>query len=418
MAGWPAAAALANRNLRPMAGRTPEALVEPALLAWGRNSIGLEVADAARRIGVTEERLEQWESGKTRPTIAQLRGLAAVYQRPLAVFFLSEPPAGFQALRDFRRLPDTPAGTMSPALHVAVQRAHAVREAAIELRAIAEDSIGEPPRLERASRDPEMFGAAARELLGVSLATQVSWADPGRALGGWIDALTELDVLVLQVQAIPIEEMRGFSVPTDLLPVVVLNGADAARGRMFTLLHEFMHVLLGAEGLCDLHTVRSGREADDEIEIFCNQAAAAALMPADSFANEHVLQSPPRDGRWAETTLEGLSERYSVSQEAVLRRLYALGLTSWDYLHEKTAEFRLAYAEAREEKRRRHREKAGGPSYYRMKVRDLGRAYIGLALDAYHRREITGPDLFEFLEIKVSQISKLEEELALTGRDG
>lgn len=402
-----------------MAGRTPEALVEPALLVWARNSIGLEVVDAARKIGVTLERLEQWESGETRPTIAQLRGLAAVYKRPLGVFFLSEPPAGFQALRDFRRLPGTPVGTMSPELHVVVQRAHAVREAAIELRAIAEESIGQPPRLERASRDPEEFGAAARELLGVSLATQISWTDPGRSLGGWIDALAELDVLVLQVQAIPITEMRGFSVATDLLPVVVLNGADAARGRIFTLLHEVIHVLLGAEGLCDLHTARSARSVDDEIEIFCNQAAAAALMPADSFANEQILQSPPTNGRWVDATVEALSERYSVSQEAVLRRLYALGLTTWEYLQEKTAEFRLAYAEAREEQRRRRREaeKAGGPSYYRMKVRDLGRAYIGLALDAYHRREITGVDLFEFLEIKVSQIPKLEEELALTTPD-
>jgi hypothetical protein len=50
-----------------------------------------------------------------------------------------------------------------------------------------------------------------------------------------------------------------------------------------------------------------------------------------------------------------------------------------------------------------------------MKVRDLGRGFIESSLDAYHRRAITGSDLTEFLEIKVSQVPKLEAELAATG---
>jgi hypothetical protein len=142
-------------------------------------------------------------------------------------------------------------------------------------------------------------------------------------------------------------------------------------------------------------------------------------MPGDSFARDPILRSLPANGRWADASLAALSDRYSVSQDAVLRRLHGLGRTSWEYLQEKTVEFQLAYAETREEllRRRTEAEKPGGPTYYRMKVRDLGRACIGLALDAYHRREITGADLSEFLEIKVSQIPKLEEELTLTARD-
>ncbi len=52
-----------------------------------------------------------------------------------------------------------------------------------------------------------------------------------------------------------------------------------------------------------------------------------------------------------------------------------------------------------------------------MKVRDLGRTYISSALDAYHRRAISAADLSEFLEIKLNQVPRLEEELALTGGD-
>ncbi|MEJ7894687.1 MAG: XRE family transcriptional regulator [Solirubrobacteraceae bacterium] len=390
-------------------------MVEPALLVWARGSIGLTVAEAAKKVAVTPERVEQWESGEARPTIAQLRALAAAYKRPLAVFYLPEPPMGFQALRDFRRLPDAEVGSLSPALHGAIQRAHAVREAAVDLRAIAGEEVAPSPTVP-AGRDAEQFGLAARELLDVEIGAQVAWTDPGRALTAWIDALSERDVLVLQVQSIPITEMRGFSLSADRMPVVVLNGADSPRGRIFTLLHEFIHVLLGAEGVCDLHTARTNRTPSDDVEIFCNQAAASALMPAALFGAEPKVLASGGGDRWSPEDLAALSERYSVSQEAVLRRLYSLGLTSWEFLQERTAEFRAAYDEAREElkRRRAEAEKPGGPTYYRMKVRDLGRPFISLALDAYYRREITGVDLFEFLEIKISQIPKLEEELALT----
>jgi len=35
---------------------------------------------------VPDDRVQQWESGDVRPTVAQLRSAAAAYKRPLAVF--------------------------------------------------------------------------------------------------------------------------------------------------------------------------------------------------------------------------------------------------------------------------------------------------------------------------------------------
>ncbi len=129
----------------------------------------------------------------------------------------------------------------------------------------------------------------------------------------------------------------------DRLPVIVLNGGDFPRGRIFTLLHEFAHVLLHADGVCDALPRRQARGPTDEIEIFCNQVAAAALMPLDAFRAEPTLQDPPADWRWSERTISGLSEKYSVSQEAIVRRMYSVGLTDWSFLQEKEAEYRAGY---------------------------------------------------------------------------
>ena len=81
-----------------------EAIVKPEMLIWARGSAGFDAEIAAKKIQVKPERLRSWESGESRPTIKQLRNLAKIYKRPIAVFYLPTPPKEFQALRDFRRL--------------------------------------------------------------------------------------------------------------------------------------------------------------------------------------------------------------------------------------------------------------------------------------------------------------------------
>jgi Zn-dependent peptidase ImmA (M78 family)/transcriptional regulator with XRE-family HTH domain len=397
--------------------RTPDALINPELLVWARESAGFSVDIAAKKLRVSPDRLRAWEAGETYPTIGQLRRAAALFRRPLAIFYLPEPPHDYQPLRDYRRVPDAQLGQLSPGLLSVIRRAHAVREAALELRELADEPVAPIPRIDESKADPEQFGVAMRELLGVTPAQQAAWRDPRRALNAWLDAVSKLDVLVLQAQSISVQEMRGFSISTERLPVVVLNGGDFPRGRIFTLLHELAHVLLHADGVCDALPRRESRGPADEIEIFCNQAAAAALMPLDAFRSEPALRNLPANGRWSESVIRGLSEKYSTSQEAIVRRLYSVGLTDRDFLKEKEAEYRAAYEAFREEQKRQRQEaqRSGGPSYYRMKVRDLGRGFIESALDAYYRRAITGSDLSEFLEIKLNGIPKLESELAATG---
>ncbi len=398
--------------------RTPDALIKPELLIWARKSAGYGLEDAAKKLRVDKERLGAWEAGDARPTIAQLRAAAKLYRRPLAIFYLPEPPRDYQPLRDYRRLPDADLGKLSPELLATIRRAHAVREAALELRELDDEDVASPPTVDSRLRDPERLGEAARRLLGVTLEQQSIWGDPGRALSAWIDAVVRLDLLVLQAQSISIQEMRGFSVWMDPLPVIVLNGADFPRGRIFTLLHELAHLLLHTDGVCDAAPRRRELRPSDAVEILCNRAAAAALMPSQALTAEIGSRKPTPDGKWPDATLRSLSETFGVSQEAVVRRLYSLDLTTWGFLREKQAEYQAAYEAFRAEqtRQRREEERAGGPSYYRMKVRDLGRPFIESALDAYNRRAITGSDLTEFLEIKINQLPKLEEELATTGQ--
>src|SRR3989304_1630129 len=79
-----------------------EALVNPDILIWARNSAGLDVETAANKIPVKEDRLTSWEAGSARPTAKQLRKHARAYKRPLSDFFLPNPPRDFQPMHAFR----------------------------------------------------------------------------------------------------------------------------------------------------------------------------------------------------------------------------------------------------------------------------------------------------------------------------
>jgi transcriptional regulator with XRE-family HTH domain len=69
-----------------------EAEITPSVLAWARRSIGLKTEDAARRLKVPKDKIEGWERGIGRPSIPQAEKLAALYKRPLAVFYMPAPP--------------------------------------------------------------------------------------------------------------------------------------------------------------------------------------------------------------------------------------------------------------------------------------------------------------------------------------
>ena len=187
--------------------------VTPSVLRWARETVGVTPDIAAKRAGISVERLAAWEEGLAEPTLAKLRNLGALYQRPLSVFLLPEPPKRFDAIRDFRRLPGATDHTWSRALHKVYRRALDQQETAVELL----EEAGEVPAANLPALtldvDPEMAGEKARDHLGVALPTQFSWRKPEVAFSGWLDAVEAAAVYVLRTSDVPPNEMRGFSIP-------------------------------------------------------------------------------------------------------------------------------------------------------------------------------------------------------------
>jgi Zn-dependent peptidase ImmA (M78 family)/DNA-binding XRE family transcriptional regulator len=388
---------------------TDLAPVTPEVLRWARESIGASLADAAARAGVSEDRVRAWESGEAEPTVAKLRALARLYQRPLSVFFLPEAPRTFDAMRDFRRLPGASDHSWSRALHKVYRRAIDQQTVATELlEAEGDDHRTKIPR-SSVEVPSEEAGRVARDALGVTLAEQFSWRKPDDAFAAWMEAVENSGAFVLRTSDVPLEEMRGFSIPNGI-PIIVVNALDWPRGQVFTLLHEFAHLMLREGGLCDL--LEPDSEQGRRVEAWCNAVAAATLMPAADFLNNEVLR-PVGAREWDDEVLAQLSDRWSASKEAIVRRLVTLQRATMTFYYNKRAEYQAAYAARREEERRRRKEtgSSGGPPPYRMTVRDRGKPYVRLILDAYQRDMITPSSLSSLLALKLKHLSALEQEV-------
>ncbi len=153
-----------------------EALANPVLLIWARQSAGLTQEAIAKKVGVKVDRILAWETGQERPSVAQLRNFAVATKRPLAVFYLAEAPRSFDALHDFRA-GTSPAGApaTSPDLTFEIRKAYDRREWALELMSDIQLTPANLTVSVTLDEDLEVAAGKIRGALGVRTDTQAQW---------------------------------------------------------------------------------------------------------------------------------------------------------------------------------------------------------------------------------------------------
>jgi Zn-dependent peptidase ImmA (M78 family) len=169
--------------------------------------------------------------------------------------------------------------------------------------------------------------------------------------------------------AIPVEAFRGFAIADPVAPFVVINDQDAKTAWSFTLMHEVVHLWLGATG------VSGGRPAQG-IEQFCNEVAAEILLPSQEVARLDVA------GLTFEELLDLIATQatsWRVSRQMLaysLLRSGRIGRNTWQALD---LRLRSMWAAERQREKEVARGKKGGPNYYVIRRHRLGRAMLDFA---------------------------------------
>jgi Zn-dependent peptidase ImmA (M78 family)/DNA-binding transcriptional regulator YiaG len=377
------------------------ALVKPELLAWARRTAGFTVSEAARRLRISTNKVQDWEAGESSPSFAKLRSLAQLFKRPVAVFFLDHAPPDDPLLPDFRRRSGAAPATFSPELCFAIRAARTRRAEAIELFS----DLGETPAAfalaARADEDPEKVAGRLRRALTVAAEPPVG--DARAFFNHWRNAAESCGVLVFQAEHVPPEEMSAFSLSERPLPAVVLNIKEAPAARSFSLCHELAHIMLGEASLCELHAAEgAGRHA--KIEVFCNHVAGAVLMPA-----EEMLSRPETPTSLATSLSDeaaaALAKRFGVSREAAVRRLTVLERVSVEYYRRKRQQL------LQEHEARAPRGKPGFAPPSTMAIARSGPLFTRLVLEAFDEERITASDVSRFLGMKLKHLDTVRQRV-------
>jgi Zn-dependent peptidase ImmA (M78 family)/transcriptional regulator with XRE-family HTH domain len=380
-----------------------EAMVEGRILKWARETAGLTPEEAARSLQVKDEKVLAWEHGNKRPSMPQLRKMAAVYKRQLSDFYLPAPPDEAPLPHDFRRLPGDGVFQYGRALRYQLRQARQRRALALDLAAEQDVGWQSLPVIQIADAT-EGLGGQVRELLRVTIADQRTWRDPRKSYNAWRAHVEAAGVLVFQVTGVQPTEMLGFSLTEQPLPIIGINRKLAPNGRTFTLLHEFVHVLLRQSSLCDIEEGFIRPPQEEKTEIVCNAVAAAALVPRDALLSDPLVSPHTKARDWSEDELISIARNFGVSTHVILRRLLTVGRTTQAFYASRAAVWRVfepapVKDEVEEFKRNMPQEV----------VSDLGRPFVSLILEGYLSSNLSLSDTSRYLGLRAGQVEKVRE---------
>jgi len=340
------------------------------MLTWARERSGISVPDFARRCGISEERLREWESGERKLTFNQAMRFAEKAHVPFGYLFLAKPPEEVLPIPDLRTLEgqgvQRPSAELLDLVKLMMQRQEWYREYLQQHFAEANPYVGRASY----SDSVESIVEDIRACLGVEPhPTRGKWDDYYRDL---VQRIESLGILVMRQgnlghhsRPLNVDEFRGFAIVDEYAPIIFVNHSDALGARLFTLIHELCHIWIGQSGISDGNTNTHRQE-----EVLCNAVAAEFLVPAQEF---RALWQ--QDSESWEDNLPPLEAHFHVSTWALARRALTLNFIS-----------QQEYGRYIFEQKMRHEQRKGSgvPTYYQTKKAQISRqfsqAVVGEAL--------------------------------------
>ena len=375
--------------------------VNPEILFWARERLGLSVSEFAKKIGKTDDCLVAWEAGERPVTFNQAMNLAKKAHIPFGYLFLPEPPVEKLPLPDLRTLDaegvHRPSAELLDIVKLMLQRQEWYKEYLKQQVAEPNEIVGNFANVYDVSEIVDDM----RAKLGLSrLRERGGWESYYRDLVAKIESV---GILVMRqsdlghlTRRLDVTEFRGFAITDDYAPLIFVNQADAPGARLFTLIHELCHIWIGQSGISDGNTVVARRD-----EKLCNAVAAEFLVPEEEFTSH--WQEDMDD--WREN-LPILTPLFHVSRWVLARRALTCGYIS-------QSEYGRFISSEQEAFRSRKTAGKGGPTYYRTKKAQISepfsRAVVSQALNGRLLLRASG----QLLGMKTANVAKFAKEFQL-----
>jgi len=381
--------------------RSPEIHPNPEVLKWARESSGWSVDEISSKLKLDTSTYRSFESGDKPIRLTTLEALGEYFKRPVAVFFLPSAPKEPAPPTDFRFLP-TALRRFDKKTILAMRRAQRLQNVARDLL----QRVGRPtePRMgeARLDNDPEEVALEERKRFGIPLENQAQWRSAASAFEEWRAAIEDLNVLVFRF-GMPVDNARGFSL-SDATPfVIVVSSADAPAARIFTLMHEYAHLLLKTSGICIPQLTGTRQVNITHVEQWCNRFSAALLVPRELFSAKIDWKAMAEPGPQLSQFLSDASSRLRVSRQVVLRRMFDLQLIAKKTYN---AEMQKLIASTKIPK-------GGGFTLPdRRCIFENGRLFTSIVLESRTRGIITTRDVSDYLSLPAKHLRSIQSLVA------
>jgi len=337
------------------------------------NGIWQWVLSSATLNNETQNILKKWMNGEKSPTFNQLEDFSKKTRIPLGYFFLKTPPIEECKLLEYRTVDSAAIQTLSRDLFDTVRQMENVqewmREYLVGSGAEKIDFIGTLNH----NSDVITVAANIRQLLRLNM----NWYENSSSLDNSFkilrEAVSAIGVIIMMSgivgnntrRNLNIEEFRAFTLIDEYAPLIFINSADSKGGKIFSLLHELIHI-----GAARNNLYNAGQDyypLVNPIETFCNGVTAEIIVPLELFKLK--WQSIADD---ISAKINSLSDFFKCSRLVVARRAF-------DLKYIDNSEYALAVTEAKQKFSRKSN--SGGGDYYKTQATRIDHRFL-FALEA------------------------------------
>jgi Zn-dependent peptidase ImmA (M78 family) len=313
---------------------------------------------------------EKWARQEASPTFNQLEKFSKATHIPLGYFFLQTPPSEKCAFLEYRTVDSLALRNPSHELQDTVRHMENVQEWMRNyLIDIGSERLGYVGAVNK-DNSVESTVIYVRDLL----ALKVDWYAQSKSIDDSFkhlrQAISNAGVLVMLSGivganthlALDINEFRAFTLIDEFAPLIFINSTDSDSGKLFSLLHEFIHVCIGESSLYNAN------EWNDinPLEVLCNAVTAEILLPESQFQRE-----------WGKTKgdaakrVEEIASHFRCGRMVVARRALDKKIISKDEYNAMLSEAKFNFG----------KKKGSGGDYYKTNAVRLDRRFL-FALDA------------------------------------
>ena len=343
--------------------------VNPAILNWVMQKVQQENISNS-----VIKQISEWISGEKEPTFSQIETVSKKTSIPFGYFFLDKPPMEDCRIVNFRTVDSINIQNPSRNLIDIVDSMSSVQEWMAEYN--KDNGASEYTFVGSLKITDDVISAAntVREELNLSLNWFENLRNAKEAFNSLRNSITNLGVIVMMNgivgnnthRTLSVSEFRAFTLVDPYAPLIFINSRDTDNGKLFSLLHELVHVWIGKDDFYnDTHGVSQKVSKEEQ---FCNAVAAEILVPNSMFLNEWSKQSGN-----SETIIYTLENKFICSRFTLLIKAFNTGKIEKNEFHKLLNLFKEQFEVIQSQKQNK---KSGGGDFYRTLSNKWDRKFI------------------------------------------